>query len=120
MDDALLVGVVHGVAHVREQREARAHVERVLLREAHEVDAVDELHGEEGLLPAAEVGDARLVDVGDARVLQAAEDLGLAAQAAHALRRQRERVHDLQRDAAARGRLLGLVHEPHAALSDLR
>ena len=79
VDDALVVGVLHRVAHPRQQlqagRRASAAVAAGVLVQG---QAADELHGEERL---AVLGQPGLVDLGDAGVVQPAEDLRLVGEA---------------------------------------
>ena len=78
VDDALVVGVLHRVAHPRHQLDAGGEVEAVTVGVLVQGQAADELHGEERL---AVVGEAGLVDLGDAGVVQPGQDLGLVGEA---------------------------------------
>ena len=78
VDDAPVVGVLHGVADPRHQAQAGGEVEAVAVGVLVQGQAADELHGEEGL---AVVGQAGLVDLGDAGVVQPGQDLGLVGEA---------------------------------------
>src|SRR5262245_54936910 len=90
------------------------------LRVAHELAeraAADEIHREE---VAAVVRAARLVDRGDVRMRETRERFRLAPE--HAERGVVDvlaAADDLQRDAAVRALLLGLVDDPHSALAEL-
>jgi hypothetical protein len=108
VDDPLLVRVLDGVAHARDELEPLSHRELALARVPAERLAVDELHREKRLRPRTRVGGARLVDLRDARVLEQAENFTLALEALQPVRRGDARLQDLERDEAARLLLLGL------------
>ena len=88
VDDAPVVGVLHRVAHPRQQLQAAARVEAVPAGVLVQGHAADELHGEVGLAVLAHAG---LVDLGDAGVVQPAQDLGLVGEALAGARARRGR-----------------------------
>ena len=114
VDDALVVGVLHRVAHPRHQAHAGAEVEAVAAGVLVQGQAADELHREERL---AVVGEAGLVDLRDAGVVQPAQDLGLVGEALEERGRGEAGADDLEGDSAARAVLLRLVDGAHAALA---
>ena len=116
VDDALVVGVLHRVAHPRQQPSRAAVTSRPLAAGVLvQRQAADELHGEERL---AVVGQPGLVDLGDAGVVQPAQDLRLLGEALQQGGRDEAGADHLQGDGAARVVLLRLVDGPHAALAE--
>ena len=118
MDDAALVRVMNGFAHLRHEFELLAHAQAVLLGIAAQRHALDKLHREVRLRPEAGIGGARFVDLRDAGMMQAAQRLGLVLEAPQQLRAGQPGLDRLDRHAAAGLVLLGLVDRPHAPLAE--
>ena len=121
VDDALLMAVVHGLAHAEEE------LEPLVLVEAREVGVLDQavgaldvLHDEVGHGAVAVHVGSGVVDLGDAGVAELAEDLGLGAEAAQEVVVGQVRAQRLDRDEPLRVVLLGAVHRSHAAAADHR
>ena len=88
VDNALIVGVLHRVAHPRQETHAGGEVEAVSIGVLVQGQPADELHCEERL---AVIGEAGLVDLRDAGVVQSAQDLGLVGEALERRRARRGR-----------------------------
>ncbi len=114
VDHALVVCMLHGIAHARKELEASGQTEASAVGEARQTLAFDQLHGEEGLLPHRPFGDAHLVDLGDARMLQARQHFGLVLEPSQQLRRREARPHELESHLAAGPLLLRSIDGPHA------
>ena len=117
MDDASLMGVLHGVADLRHQLETRTRRQPKRLRVVSERLAADELHGEVRLETDSGVGGAGLENLRDAGMMQARQRVGLALESVQQLRRCDTRLDDFQRDDPVRPLLLDFVHRAHAALA---
>ncbi len=78
MNDALFVGVLHRVAHLGQQLEARRRVETATAGVLVQGHPADELHGEERLAVFAH---PRFVDLSDAGMLEPGQDLCFVAEA---------------------------------------
>jgi hypothetical protein len=72
MNDTLIVGMLHGVAHPGNQLDASASVETVTAGVLIQGQPADKLHGEER--PAV-VTHPRFVNLGDTRMLEPGQDL---------------------------------------------
>ena len=72
MNDTLIVGVLHCVAHPGQQLEARGRVETSTAGVLVQRHPADELHGEERL---AVFATPRFIDLSDPRMLEPAQDL---------------------------------------------
>ena len=118
MNQSAPVRVLHGVADPRDQFEPLARVERVRCGIVPERFTQDELHREMRLRTEAGIGGAGLVDLRDARMLQPAERLRLALEAAQELRVGQAWLDDFQRDDPARVILFRLVDRAHASFAD--
>jgi hypothetical protein len=125
MDDAALMGVMHRVAHLQQQRHPLADrpAGTRVLGERHAADALhgDVRHRPRGAVGAAtHLGGARLEDLGDPGMLQPAEHLRLTLEAPHEARAGQVGADDLERDLTAGLRLLREVHGAHPALAEQR
>ena len=78
MNDALVVGVLHRVAHPGQQLEARRRVETATAGVLVQGHPADELHGEERL---AVFTHPRFIDLGDTGMLEPGQDLCFVAEA---------------------------------------
>ncbi len=78
MNHALVMSVLHRVADLRHQLEARGRVDTAAAREFVQGHPADEFHGEERL---AVFSPARLVDLGDPGMLEPAQDLSFVSEA---------------------------------------
>jgi hypothetical protein len=115
MDDALIVGVLHRVAHPRHQAHAGGQVEAVAVGVLVQGQAADELHREERLTV---VGEAGLVDLRNAGVVQPGQDLRLVGEALEEGGGGEAGAYDLEGDRAARAILFRLVDGSHAPLAE--
>jgi hypothetical protein len=116
VDDALLMGVLHGLADLDEEPEPIGNGELGLVAVVGNRDAADQLHHEVG---AARIRGAGVEDLGDVRVIHQREGLPLGLEPGDHLAGVHARLDDLQRDLAADGLgLLGHVHDAHAAFAD--
>src|SRR5688572_9761022 len=77
MDDAVEMGVVHGIADSCDQFKSLARAKAMGLGVFEQGSAVDEFHCKVGLPAFASIGGAGLVDLCDPGVLELAEQLGL-------------------------------------------
>jgi hypothetical protein len=124
VDDAALVGVAHPFTDLEEERQTGANPafarpsDRRERREGFaQGRSTHELHGE----VVAVVRLAGLVDGGDVRVLKPRERPDLAfVETKPPSVDEGAAANDLQRDAPPRVVLLGLVHDTHATLAELR
>ena len=116
MNHALLVRVVHGLAHLNEQAQPRTDVEPQVKGEFRDRPALDVLHGEEGLWTVVGLGSTRLVDLGDPRMVHQAENLSLPLEAPREVFRDQSRADQLQGDRPFRIVLTGEVDLAHPAL----
>jgi len=115
MDDALLVGVLHAVAHLLKDRQAIADPEPVFVAVSSQRDAVDVLHDE--VRPAV-IGHARFVDLRDVPVVHQAESLALGIEPGDYGLGVETRPHELDRHLACNWLVLfGQIHDPHSALA---
>ena len=112
----VLVRILHGVAHRRDQSQPGVDVESVLIAIAVDRRAVDVLHGEVRELV---VGDATVEKPSDARVRERGEDLPLVEESADGLGGLQAARQHLERDALTKLPIvsLGEVHHTHAAVS---
>ena len=83
MDDALVVGMLHRVAHLGQQFEARGRVGTARADVLIQGHPADELHGEERLAVGTHPG---FMDLSDPDMLEPAQDLGFVAEAMDKLR----------------------------------
>jgi hypothetical protein len=115
VNDALGVSVMNGLADADEKLETLA------CRELGGADvfvewlALHQLHREVRLRPGAGVGNTRFVHARDPRVLQPRQQVRLVIEAPLHRLAHHPRTDDLQRHAAVRVVLLGLVHRSHPA-----
>jgi hypothetical protein len=117
VDDPLLVGVLDGLADRHEQLQPLARRQVLLVAEAGDGDAIDQLHDEER--PPG-VGGAGVEDAGDALVVHEGQGLAFGLEAGDHLGGVHTGLDDLEGDLAADGvLLLGHVDDAHAALADL-
>ncbi len=116
VDDALCVRVLHGVAHLRKEREPVVDAHAVLVGVLSDRLALDQLHHEER--PAG-LGCARIEHLRDVGVVHHRQCLPLLLETGHNLTGVHAQLDDLERDAACDGLLL-LGHEDRAeaALAD--
>ena len=117
VDDALLVGVLDGLADRREQFEPLAEREVFFVAVLGDGDAFDQLHHE--VRPAG-VGRAGVEHLGDVRMVHHRQRLPLGLEAGDHLPGVHARLDDLQRDRPLdRLGLLGHEDDAHAAFADL-
>ena len=114
MDHALLVGVLHRIANLGQQLEARRRVERAIAGVLVQRHAADEFHGEERLAVGTH---PRFIDLSDPGVLESAQDLGFVTEATEELGREQAGADHLEGDGAPRVVLFGLVHGTHATFA---
>ena len=116
VDDALRVGRLEGVRDLDPEVEERAELERPLPDPLRERLPLEQLHGDE-VLPLVLLD---RVDRADAGVVEGRGGAGLALEALEG-RRVLRQLHrqELERDVAAELRVLGLVHDAHAAAAEL-
>jgi hypothetical protein len=69
MNDAALVSMIYRITDFRHQFQATPSVEVVLIDMLKKRPAINELHGEVGLIPSAAISSSGLIDSRDARVL---------------------------------------------------
>jgi len=110
MDDGLLVGVLHALAHLDEEVDALGSVELVSVTVLGDPDARDVLHDE--VRPTV-VGGTALEHLRDRRVIHQCQGLPLGLEASHDLLGVHARLDDLERDPPAHR--LGLLDQPHLA-----
>ena len=116
VDDALLVRVLHGAAHLHHQPHAVAWREPPRGRIIGDREADHSLHGEVG---EARLRRARVVHTGDVRMLHQREHLPLRREARDDFFRVGAGAKDLQRHFPMhRLVLLRQVHHPHAAFAE--
>ena len=115
VDNALIVGVLHGVAHPRQKAHAGGEVEAVAAGVLVQRQPVDKLHRE---IRLAVVGEAGLVDLRDAGVMQPAQDLGLVGEPLDDGGGRESATDDFEGDGAAWVILLRHVDGTHAALAN--
>ncbi len=114
MNDTLLVGVLHPLADLDEQREPLASGELVGVAVLGERNAADQLHHEVGPSGLGRTGVERL---GDAGMIHHGERLTLSREPGHHLLGVHPQLDDLERDET--GQRLGLfrlVDHSHSAL----
>src|SRR5262249_6197292 len=117
VDDALLVGVLDRLADRHEQFQALADRQTVVVAEAGDRYALDQLHHE--VRPAVGRG-TRVEYPGDVEVVHQGQGLALGLETGHDVFTVPAGLDDLQPDPAADGFfLLGQVDGPHAAVADL-
>ena len=115
MYDAATVRVLDGRADRDEQLEPRVAAGRGAAQPEVEPFAVHQLHGKErSRLTAGDVGSSR-VNARDAGVFEPRQHLAFEFEAPQRRRRRQAAAQHLQRDAAARRRLLRGVDDAHAA-----
>ena len=115
MNDALLVGVIHGLAGLDEEAQALLGREPLAIAVVGEGQAPHELHDEVG---PSRLGGAGVEDAGDARVVHEGEGLALGLEAGHHFLRLHAQLDDLEgHPARHRLHLLGQVDDAHAALA---
>ncbi|HEY7117587.1 MAG TPA: hypothetical protein VH475_13445 [Tepidisphaeraceae bacterium] len=115
VDDALLVGVLDGLADGDEQLETLAGREPVVVAILCERDARDVLHRE---VRPPRIGDARIHGLGNVGMVQQRERLTLGVEARHDLARVHADLDQLDRDDPAYGlALLALVNHAHPAFA---
>src|SRR5262249_12069788 len=115
VNDAALMGMVYGVAHLGHELEALPHVQPMRLGMLLERRAAHELHREVRLRSESCVGSARFVDLGNAWMLQLAKRVGLLLEAPEQCRARHAALDDLERNPAAGLFLLGLIYGAHTA-----
>ncbi len=117
MDDALLMGVLDGLAHRNKQFESFAGCELFGVGILEYGDAVDEFHDEEG---TATFGRSGVIDFGDVDVVHHGQGLAFGFESSDDLFGIHPRFDDLEGDLAMDWCLL-LGHEDHthATLADL-
>ena len=116
VDDPLGVGVLHGVADLREELEARRDRELVLVAVLGDRLAADELHDE--VRPAG-LGRAGVEHLGDVGVIHHRQRLALLLEAGDDLAGVHAELDDLERHAPLdRRALLGHVDRAEAALAE--
>jgi hypothetical protein len=117
VDDPLLVGVLHPLAHLDEQLEALAGAQAVRVAVLVEGDPRHVLHHEVGETP---LRGPRVEDAGDVGVAHEGQGLPLGLEPGQDLFRGQPPLDELQRHPPLdRLALLGLVDDTHAALSEL-
>ncbi len=114
MNDTLVMSVLHRVAHLRQQLQARSRVQSAISRVLVHRHTANELHGEEG--PAVHT-DARFVHLRDTGMLQPRQDFCFVSEAAEQLGCCASRANHLESNGAARVVLFGLVNGPHATFA---
>jgi len=116
VQDAVLVGIMHGLGDAADVSGGLARRQRTAADEAGQILAFDIIHREERL--ALDVAD--FVDGDDVGVPQAGGGLGLAMEAFNSLpageRAQQEHLHG---DDPVQADLAGAVNNPHPAVGDL-
>ena len=118
VDHALLVRVLHALAHAHEQRDALAQRQRVLVAVSGDGAAGDELHREVRMAIGSGAG---VVDLGDGRVPHARQQLALDLEIGHPARVQLLPAQQLERDRAPhRFELLRAIDIAHAAAAEER
>ena len=115
MQDAALMGMVHGAGDRRHQPGRGAEVLPEAGQLILEAAAVDQLHAEEVLALVL----ADLVDRHDVRVVEVGRRLGLLAKPLDGVVVEPVRQDHLQRDRAVEADLPGAVDDAHAAVGDL-
>ena len=117
VDDALLVRVLDGVAHLPKEVQALSSAELFVVAELRYGRALDQFHHEVG---SAGVGSAGVVYLGDPRVVHQGQGLSLGFKAGDDLPRVHAELDDLERHPALdRLALLGQPDDTEAALADL-
>ena len=116
MNDRLLVGVLHSLAHLDEQRQPLAHAQTVLVTIVGDRHAWRVLHDE--IRPSFRSGTG-IKDPGDGRVLHQGQGLPLRLEARHQSLGVHAGLDELEGDGAVYGRgLLGLPDFGHATFAD--
>ena len=117
VDDALLMGMLHGLTDREKQLQPLPGRETVGIAVVGDGHALDQLHDE--VRPAA-AGLAAIVDLGDVRMIHEGQGLPFGLEASDDLAGIHTRLDDLEGDFAAhRALLLGDEDQPHAAFADL-
>ena len=117
MDDALLVGVLHGLAVMDEQLQPFPGGQLILVAEVGDVDAAHQLHDEIG---PARFGGAGIKNARDVGMVHQGQGLPLGLKAGDDLAGVHAGLDDLDGDLAAhRVLLLGYEDQPHTAFADL-
>ena len=117
VDKAALMGMLHGIADFRDQLQPLAWIELVGLAIGEQSLAMDQFHGEVGLVTEGRFRGAGVVDLRDPRVLQSAKGLRFVLKSTQHLSSGVAGADDLERDSALWMLLLGLVDGSHAALA---
>ena len=116
MDDALLVCVLHPLAHVDEQRQPIADREPMLVAVLRDGNPLHVLHRE---VRAALGRRPRVVDARDVRMIHQSQGLSLGIEASQDFLGVHAPLDQLERDRPANGHvLLRLVDDAHAAFAD--
>ena len=117
MDDALLVGVLHGLADPHEEFQPLPGIEPVLITVAGHGNALDQVHHKEG--PPGFRGPG-VQHPGDVRVVHQGQGLPFGLKSRQHLPGVPSRLNDLQGHEPPHGLLLlGLIDHPAPAFTDL-
>ncbi len=121
MDDALLVRVMHRVAHPRDHLEAFALAQGVRLGKLQQRRPLDKLHGEirPQKSPLGVGARAGFIDLRDAGMEQLAHRAGFLSKPPEQAAADHARMDDLERHAPRGIFLLGFIDDAHAAAPDL-
>jgi hypothetical protein len=115
-NDALLVGVLHRLAHAHHQLQSLGRLQPVAVAVVGDRFAADVLHHE--VRPTA-VRRAGVVDARHALVIEQRERLALRLEARHHLAAVHPGLDDLERDASLQRRaLLGEIHHAETAFAE--
>ncbi len=116
VDDALVVGVLNGLANRNEQLQALAGGKLLLVAVVGDLDPAHQFHDKIG--PPA-LGGAGIEDLGDIGVVHQRQRLALGLEASHHLPGVHAQLDDLEGDTAADGfLLLGHIDHPAAAFAN--
>ncbi len=119
VDEPLLVGVLDGVADLRDQCEPLARAEPLFAGVSRDgARVLDQLHRDERARAVEHRRDPGLEDLRDPRVLEAAQELALVREPARALGVRRPPDQHLEGDVSLRRALLGAVDLAHAAVTE--
>ena len=116
MNDPLLVGVLHSLAHLHEQFEAFTGVKALPITMLGDRDTFNVLHCEVG---SALIGRSGIKNASDIRVIHQGKGLTFALEPGDDLLGIHAPLDEFKRDLAANGlHLLGLVNLAHATFTD--
>ena len=115
MNDALLMRVLYGTAHIDEEDQSLSQRQSLGVAVLRDRQAAHQLHRE---VRIAGVGLAGMQHLGDSGVIHERQRLTLGCEARDDLARELSGVNDLDGNAAPdEARFLGLVHGAHASLT---